>query len=199
MISAESTKTKEPVKQTKTLDLVYLAIGAALISVCSWISIPTPVPFTLQTMAVFAILLLLGGDRGTFSILTYIVMGAIGLPVFSGFRGGVSVLFGNTGGYILGFLLTGLLYLLFTRKSGQKTGIEIVALVLGLLVCYAFGTAWFMYIYLRDTGSVGVWTVLGWCVFPFILPDLIKMALAFVLAKRVKPVIRGRDASSSKS
>ena len=175
---------------SRTLDLAYIAIGAALISICSWISIPTAVPFTLQTFAVFAVLLLIGGKRGIMSILTYILMGAVGVPVFSGFTGGVGVLLGKTGGYILGFLLTGIIYFLFTKFLSEKLLVEILALVLGLLVCYAFGTGWFMYIYMRDTGAVGLATVLSWCVIPFIIPDLVKMAVAFVIAHRVKPIIK---------
>ena len=188
---------KKTGKRATSLDLAYIAIGAALITICSWISIPMAVPFTLQTFAVFTVLLLLGGRRGLMSILTYILMGAIGLPVFSGFSGGVGVLLGKTGGYILGFLFTAIIYLLFTvcfrtspGDSILRTVIEVLALVLGLLVCYGFGTGWFMYIYMRDTGSVGLVTVLSWCVIPFILPDLLKLVLAFVIAHRVRFVIK---------
>ena len=177
-------------RKVRTLDAAYIAIGAALIAVCSWISIPWTVPFTMQTFGVFFVLLLLGGIRGTISIVVYILIGLVGVPVFSGFAGGVGVLFGKTGGYILGFVLTGLIYLVFVEVLGDKKGIRLIALAVGLLACYAGGTAWFMYIYLRDVGVVGLMTVLSWCVFPFILPDLLKMALAYVVAKRVKPVIK---------
>ena len=173
-----------------TTDLVYIAIAAALMAVCSWISIPTAVPFTLQTFAVFVALLTLGGERGTVAVLVYVMMGAVGMPVFSGFTGGIGILFGKTGGYILGFIFMGLIFIAITKLFGKKLFSEIIALLIGLFMCYAFGTAWFMYIYLRSTGAVGVLTVLGWCVFPFIIPDLLKMFLAFVIAKRVKPVIR---------
>ena len=183
-------KMTQPGPRIKTLDLVYIAIGAALIAICSWISIPTAVPFTLQTFAVFAVLSILGGRRGTISVTVYILMGAVGLPVFAGFKGGIGVLFGNTGGYILGFLLTGLIYILFQKLFGQKDLTDIIALILGLIVCYAFGTAWFMHLYLKNTGEVGLMTVLSWCVFPFIIPDLIKLALAFVISRRVKGVIK---------
>ena len=93
----ENTKSLEKVKTT---DLVFIAAGAALITICSWISIPTAVPFTLQTFAVFVVLLILGGERGTLSTIVYVIMGAVGIPVFSGFKGGLGVLFGKTGGYI---------------------------------------------------------------------------------------------------
>ena len=186
----ESRSISKTDSQIKTTDLVYVAIGAALIVICSWISIPTAVPFTLQTFSVFTVLSLLGGRRGTLSILVYILMGAVGIPVFSGFKGGVGVLLGNTGGYILGFLLTGLIFILFERFFGTKAVPVIVALILGLALCYAFGTAWFMYLYLKNTGEVGLMTVLSWCVFPFIIPDIIKLVLALFISRRVKHVIK---------
>jgi biotin transport system substrate-specific component len=187
MSSTGAVKTRENIK---VLDLVYIAIGAALIAICSWISIPTAVPFTLQTFAVFFVLLLLGGERGTLATIIYVLLGAVGLPVFSGFKGGIGILFGSTGGYILGFLFIGLIYILFTRFFKKKIAIKVAALVLGLAVCYAFGTAWFMHVYMQSSGEVGLITVLGWCVFPFIIPDLLKLALAVVIARRVEPVVR---------
>ena len=176
----------------RTLDLVYVAIGAALITVCAWITIPTTVPFTLQTFGVFAVLLLLGGVRGTMSVLVYILLGAVGVPVFSGFNSGFGVLLGSTGGYIVGFVFMGLLYIAAVKLFGEKQPVKIAALAVGLLVCYAFGTAWFMYVYIGSKGPVSLMTVLGWCVFPFILPDLAKMAVAVLVARRVKPFIKDR-------
>ncbi|MBO4696422.1 MAG: biotin transporter BioY [Lachnospiraceae bacterium] len=175
----------------KTLDAAYIAIGAALITIGSWISIPTTVPFTMQTFAVFLVLMLLGGLRGTLSIVVYILLGMVGVPVFSGFNGGLGVILGKTGGYIVGFVLTGILYGLFVKLLGEKRAVQLTALVIGLAACYAVGTVWFIYIYLRDIGAVAYMTVLSWCVFPFIVPDLLKLGLACVIAKRVKPVIKG--------
>lgn len=175
---------------TTVLDLVYISIGAVLIAICSWISIPTAVPFTFQTFAVFFVLLLLGGKRGTVAILVYVLLGAVGVPVFAGFGGGIGILLGSTGGYILGFLFIGLIYMLFTRFLKKKMIVKVAALLLGLVVCYTFGTAWFMYVYIKNSGTVGLVTVLGWCVFPFIVPDLVKLALAVVIAKRVEPVMK---------
>ena len=177
-------------KKTKTLDLIYIAIGAAIITVCSWISIPMTVPFTLQTFAVFATLLILGGYRGTVATVVYVLMGAIGLPVFAGFSGGLAIILGNTGGYILGFIFIGLIYATSIRLFGEKIYVELSALLTGLVVCYAFGTAWFMHVYMRNTGTVGLMTVLSWCVFPFVIPDLLKMALAFAVSRRVRSIIR---------
>ena len=187
MSSTEAVKTRD---NSKVLDLVYIAIGAALIAICSWISIPTAVPFTLQTFAVFFVLLALGGERGTLATLVYVLLGAVGVPVFAGFSGGIGILLGSTGGYIIGFLFTVLIYILFTKFFKKNIVIKIVALVLGLAVCYAFGTAWFMHVYVQNSGEVGLLTVLGWCVFPFIIPDLLKLALAVVISKRIEPVIK---------
>ncbi|MCR5557754.1 MAG: biotin transporter BioY [Butyrivibrio sp.] len=183
------TKAIESKGRSSVLDLVYISIGAALIAICSWISIPTAVPFTLQTFAVFFVLNLLGGERGTIATLIYVLLGAVGVPVFAGFSGGIGVLLGNTGGYIFGFILMGIIYIFMTKILGNKNVVKIAALVIGLAVCYAFGTAWFMYVYMKNTGDVGLLTVLAWCVFPFIIPDIIKLVLAFVISKRIEPVI----------
>lgn len=95
-------------ERNKTQDLVYVSIFAVLIAVCSWISIPAAVPFTLQTMGVFTAVGILGGRRGSMAVLIYILLGIIGIPVFAGFTGGIGVLAGTTGGYIVGFLVSAL-------------------------------------------------------------------------------------------
>lgn len=184
-VGAEVTKSK-----ITTKELVFTALMAVIIAVCSWISIPTTVPFTLQTFGVFMAVGLLGGKKGTISVLVYILLGAVGVPVFAGFSGGIGVLFGTTGGYIVGFLLSGLVYWAMTAAFGEKLPIMIVAMVLGLIVCYAFGTAWFMIVYAKNTAPIGLMTALGWCVFPFIIPDCIKIALAIVLTKQLKKYVK---------
>lgn len=172
-------------QRLQTIDLIYIALGAVLIAICSWISIPTTVPFTLQTLAVCFVLSALGGKRGTASILIYILLGAVGMPVFAGFASGIGILLGNTGGYIAGFIIMGLVYWLFERVCGKKPWVEILSMLLGLVVLYAFGTAWFLFVYARTSEPVGLWLALSWCVFPFVVPDLVKMGLALVLARRV--------------
>lgn len=165
--------------------LCQIALFAAIIAVCSQIQIPLTVPFTMQTFAVFSALAILGGKNGTISILIYIALGAIGVPVFAGFSGGIGVLFGTTGGYILGFLFSGLLYWLITHFLGTKLPVMIAAMALGLIVCYTFGTVWFIQVYTSKVESIGLMAALGWCVFPFILPDCVKIALAILIAKRL--------------
>ncbi len=164
-------------------------MGAAFIAICSFITVPTAVPFTLQTLAVFLTVGLLGGGLGTTSVVIYILLGAVGLPVFSGFRGGVGVLFGATGGYIVGFIACALVMWLITSRFGNGTKSLAFAMALGLVACYTLGTVWFMTIYLRSNDTITLLSVLTKCVFPFILPDTIKIILALILIKRLRPLI----------
>ena len=170
-------------------DLAYIAMGVALIAVCSWISVPMTIPFTMQTFAVCLVTALFGLRRGMWTVLCYILLGAVGAPVFSGFKGGIGALLGTTGGYIVGFLFTALIVGLAVEKFGRSLPVLIVSMVLGILVCYAFGTAWFMVVYARKTGPIGLGTALGWCVFPYLLPDAVKIALASVLTTRLYPLL----------
>lgn len=175
----------------KTYDMVYIGIFAALIAVCSWISIPTAIPFTLQTFAVFLAVALLGGRRGTLAVVVYVLLGAIGVPVFAEFTGGIDIILRNTGGYIIGFIFSALAMWLLEGVLGAKLWAQAVSMTVGLLVCYAFGTAWFMFVYMRSTGAVGLSTVLGWCVMPFIIPDAVKIALALILSRALKKPLAG--------
>ena len=136
----EETKRVTGKKGFSLRDMVLCALFAAILAVSAWLTVPGEVPFTLQTFGVFAALGLLGGKRGTIAIALYLVLGAVGLPVFSGFRGGFGVLLGTTGGYIFGFLLSGLLYWALTALLGNKGWVRLLAMVLGLLLCYAAGT-----------------------------------------------------------
>lgn len=174
----------------KTRSMVYVALFAVLMAVCAWISVPSAVPFTMQTFAVFLALNVLGGRRGTLAVVVYILMGAVGMPVFSHFQGGLGVLFQASGGYIIGFLFTALIMWGMESFAGQRVWIRILSMLLGLLVCYAFGTAWFMVLYARTSGAIGVGAALLWCVVPYIIPDLIKMALTLTLARRLHTALK---------
>lgn len=182
--------TTAAVTKSKTYDMVYIAIFAVLMAIWSWISIPTGVPFTLQTFGVFLAIGVLGGRRGTLAVLVYILLGAIGVPVFAGFTGGIGILLNNTGGYIIGFLFSALAMWGMEILFGKKTWVLALSMVIGLVVCYAFGTAWFMAVYAKDAGAIGLATALGWCVFPFVIPDLIKIALALALSRRLAAVMK---------
>ena len=163
-------------------NMARCALFAALLTVCAWISVPVAdVAVTLQTLGVALALWLLGGKIGTLSIFVYLLLGIVGLPVFSGFQGGAGALLGATGGYIMGFLLWALLYWLITALFPQKT---VLAMALGLLVCYGFGTVWFSQVYLQ--GGAGLGFVLLKCVVPYWIPDAVKLTVAWFLAKRLR-------------
>lgn len=174
----------------RTVDLAYVALFAVLIAACAWISIPATIPFTLQTFGIFASLTVLGGRRGTYATVVYLLLGAVGLPVFSGFQAGIGTLLGATGGFILGFAAQALIYWLLTARLGTSVPAMAAAGVLSLAVCYIFGTAWFLTVYAQTTGPISLGTALGWCVIPFILPDLGKLALAIALSLRLKKFVR---------
>ena len=186
----ESVQTKP---RFRTLDLAYIALFAALMAACAWVSVPVPkpfVPFTLQTFAVFAAVLCLGGGRAFYAVLVYLLCGAAGLPVFSGFQGGPGILLGSTGGYLIGFLALALVFHGATVLFGDAPAVQIAACVCGLAVCYAFGTAWFLIVYAASSGAIGLMTALSWCVIPFIFPDMVKLCMAAVLAQRVRKLMK---------
>ncbi|MBD5477552.1 MAG: biotin transporter BioY [Lachnospiraceae bacterium] len=177
-------------QKSRTFDMVYMAVFAALMAICSWISIPTVVPFTMQTFALFLAVGVLGGRRGSLTVLLYILLGAVGIPVFAGFQGGISVLMGPSGGYLIGFLFTALAMWAMEKLPGKKTWILAFSMVMGMIIYYVFGTAWFMVVYTKNTGAVALATVLGWCVIPFIIPDFAKIAIALLLSKRLARIIK---------
>ena len=162
--------------------MIFVSLMAVVIALCSWLSVPSVVPFTMQTFAVFSALLLLGGKRGFLAVGLYILLGAFGLPVFSGFRGGLGALLGPTGGYILGFLLTALLYWILEGRLHS-----LIPLILGLLLCYLFGTLWFVKVYTAGGDSITFGGALMLCVVPFLIPEVIKQVLAFTLSARLRP------------
>lgn len=180
---------KRNLKKNMTLDIVLIGVFAALISACSFITIPGPVPFTLQVFGVFCALGMLGGRNGTVAILIYILLGALGVPVFAGFKSGFGVLMGPTGGYIIGFLFSGLLYWLITgalkKHYDGKFWLMLIAMIASVLLLYVFGTAWFVIVYSKLKGVIKISKALSLCVLPFIPWDLLKITAAASLSKIV--------------
>ena len=139
-----------------------------------------PVPITLQTFAVFLSLLILGAKKGTASVIAYLLLGLVGLPVFSGFHSGLSALLSPTGGYVLGLFLICLIFAVLNKVF--KGRFKILSLITGLIICYLTGTLW----YVIFTGEKSFFAVLTVTVLPFIIPDIIKLFLAYIIAKRIK-------------
>lgn len=170
-------------RYSKTSYLVLCGLFAALTAVCSLITIPlgfTPVPVNLGTLAVFLTGGLLGKKYGTISIAIYVLLGAAGIPVFSGFRAGIAVLAGPTGGYIIGYIAA-----VFVIGLLTEIFLDALSMACGLIVCYAMGTAWFMI-----SSGTPLWASLVSCVFPFLIGDVIKIAAAALLVRRLRPLLR---------
>lgn len=176
--------------KSTTRDLVFIALSTTIMIVCAFITIPFYVPFTLQTFALFTIIGLFGTKKAFISVCIYLLLGMVGLPVFSGFRGGIGNLLGVTGGYLIGFLFTALISGTLLRMFSKKKKLSVLgyfmAMALGLIVCYIFGTIWYLFLYTNSTGSISITSVLSLCVFPFILPDMAKMGLSFYVVKILK-------------
>ncbi len=169
-----------------TKDLIMTAQCAGLIAVCAWISIPAAVPFTLQTFGVFMASGLLGGKKGAAAVAVYLLLGAAGVPVFSGFTGGIGHIAGPTGGYLMGFLFSALVMWMAEYFFGRSMKVLVISMAAGLVVCYAFGTAWFMMTSAMGGSGTGLMTALSLCVFPYVIPDALKIALAARLTKRLR-------------
>ncbi len=185
-VKKENDNGSNRLKHKALLDMIYVALFAAVICVCSLISINIgEVPITLQTFAVCAAAAMLGWKRGTLSVIIYILLGAIGLPVFAGGSGGFGIIAGSTGGYIVGFIFTALIVGVVADKFNRKIIALVIAMVVGILVCYAFGTPWFMFVTNMD-----LVTSLGYCVIPFLIPDAVKIIVATVLVNRLNKIVK---------
>lgn len=173
-------------KQT-TASLVRCALMAALMAVFSQIAIPlgfTPVPINLATLGVFLAGGLLGAWRGALSMGAYVLLGAVGLPVFAQFSGGVGILAGPTGGFILGYLFCAWVTGLFYDRIPGCVVWNIAGMALGLILCYACGTAWYLY-----QTHAGLGAALTACVLPFLPGDAIKIACAAILIPKLRKAL----------
>lgn len=168
-------------KKRKTYMMVITAMMTAVTCVLAPLSIPIGlVPISFTNLAIYLSLYLLGWKMGTVSYIVYICIGAMGIPVFSGFSGGLSKLLGPTGGYIIGFIPVAIIAGLVIEKNNNRI-IQFVAMGLGTAVCYVFGTAWFC---LVTESSVAA--ALGICVFPFIPGDIAKIIIAITIGSMIR-------------
>lgn len=166
----------------KTIALIGLM--AALLCIMGPLSIPlpfSPVPLSLTNLAIFITIYVLGMKKGTISYLIYLLLGAAGLPIFSGFSGGLGKLLGPTGGYLFGFVFMALICGYFIDRWFQKWYLCLVGLLIGTAVCNLLGTLWLAY---QNSMSIPAALMVG--VMPFILGDLMKIAISLILG----PVLR---------
>ncbi len=160
------------------------ALMAAVLCVIGPFSIPIgPIPLSLALVGIYLCAYTLGAKRGTLAVFIYILLGAVGLPVFTGFAGGPAKLFGPTGGYIAGYLLTAFICGIFTERF-TKWYVQLAGMVLGLIACYTLGTLWFMF-----QAHVSFIEALATCVIPFVVFDLIKIALGMSLGMAIKKAL----------
>ena len=163
-------------RRGKTYRMAMTALMAAVTCVLAPMAIPIgPVPISFTNLAIYLSLYLLGWKRGTVSYLVYVLIGAVGVPVFSGFTGGLGKLAGATGGYIVGFIPMAVIAGLVIDRYRNR-GLQLAGMIVGTAVCYAFGTAWFI----LQMGCTLPYA-LTVCVLPFIPFDAAKVALASVL------------------
>lgn len=182
--------------QQKTKNLILTGMFTAIISVMSQITIPLqPIPFSLSFFAIFLTGMLLKPKYAFFATLAYILLGAFGLPVFAGLRGGLHVITGMTGGFIVAYpimaLITSTSYQLSKRvkitafiKNISRIALPTLGMIISLLISYFIGTLWFSYV----SGSTIAYS-LTVCVFPFIAFDLLKIALAISFSSILRKVI----------
>ncbi|MBQ8171051.1 MAG: biotin transporter BioY [Oscillospiraceae bacterium] len=166
--------------------MVFTAIMAAAICITAPLSIPMPtaVPLSLATLAVYLAGALLGKVKGSAAVAVYILLGLVGLPVFSGFMGGPAVLFGATGGYIIGYLPCAFITGAFSESFGGKPLALVVGMTLGTLLLYIIGTVWFMVF----TGS-DIMSALMVCVVPFLVGDVLKVTAAAAVSVSLRKKI----------
>ena len=166
----------QTLRTTNTYAMAVTALMTAVTCILAPLSIPIgPVPISLTNFAIYLSLYLLDWKKGTISYILYLLLGLVGLPVFSGFTGGIGKLAGPTGGYIIGFIPMAIIAGIVIDKFSQRW-IQILGMIVGTAICYAFGTAWFCI-----QAGYTVSAALAVCVIPFIPADLIKMVIAMII------------------
>lgn len=169
----------------KSLKITLCALFAAFTAICSQIQIPLPyIPINLALLAVFMAGAILGVGYGTTSMCVYVLMGAVGVPVFAGFKGGLGALTGATGGYIVGYIVCAFIIGIIIKYTGAKIYNMVIAIIIGMAACYILGTVWFIVL----TGNTLV-SSLSICVLPFLPGDAVKIALASILSVRLRSVV----------
>ena len=184
----------EPLAQTssRTRSIAFTALSIAIMAVSAWITVPIgPVPFTLQMFAVTFAIVLLTPRQAIGAIAGYLALGAIGVPVFSGMRGGIGVLLGPTGGFLWGYLFgvaAAVALLALVRKRGiDNFGVCVAAGIVFTAIAYVCGWAWYMVV-----ASVDPIASFAVTVAPFIVVDLVKIVAAVAVARAVIRAVPAR-------
>jgi len=169
-------------KRRSVYQLTVCALMAAVMCVLGPMSIPIGmVPISFTNLVIYLAVCLLGMKWGTVSVAVYLLLGAVGLPVFSGYTGGLGKLVGPTGGYLIGFLFMALIGGLFLERFHNHLAWTILGMILGTAVTYAFGTVWFIVLM-----KCQLWYALTVCVFPFLVFDLIKIVVATLVGGTIR-------------
>ena len=171
---------------TAVYKITFVAMCVAFLTLCSWISIPFFINITLQVFAVFLISSISTPIISLLSITSYIFLGLIGVPVFSGFKSGISAFAGVSGGFLVGFVISALLISLFSRYYFGNRALHLVLMSISLLICYLCGVLWyiFVYNYYVDVPFVDVLMI---CVLPFVIPDILKILLVWIVYRKLSP------------
>lgn len=174
-------RTMETEKKFSITQIAVIGVMTAVICILAPFSLPIgPVPISFTNLAIYIALYVLGMKRGTISYLIYLLIGLVGVPVFSGFTGGPQKLFGPTGGYLIGFIPMAVIAGIVIDKCMKKWYFCLLAMIAGTWVCYLFGTAW-----LAFQANMTFKAALAAGVIPFIIEDLIKMVLALLIGPQI--------------
>ena len=167
------------------IQLTFMAMMAAVTCILGPLSVPIgQIPISLTNLVIYFTVFVLGIWAGTGSYGIYLLLGAVGLPVFSGFAGGLGKLLGPTGGYLIGFIFMALIGGAVIELSHRNIFLTMLGWVVGTAVAYAFGTVWFVYLM-----KCSVTYALTVCVYPFIGFDIVKIVIATLLGKTVRYAI----------
>ena len=172
-------------KRNQTLFITMGALFTALLAVCSQIQIPLPrIPINLALFSVYLAGIILGPAAGSVSVIVYVLLGMAGIPVFAGFKSGIAAITGPTGGYIVGYIFAAFVTGMIVKLAGDKIYLLVIASLAGMIVCYALGTAWFMYS--MKVNFISAFTV---CILPFLPGDAVKIVFAAVIGNRLRRLI----------
>ncbi|ENK1243957.1 biotin transporter BioY [Clostridium sporogenes] len=175
-------------KKLEIRDMVYSALFATIIAVSSYITIPlpiSPVPITAQGLAVMLAGCVLTPVQAALSMVTFLFMGAIGIPVFSGGTSGIGVILGKTGGYLIGYLIGVIIISLLVRKNKSLVSMLIACFIGGIVVVHILGSAW-----LGQVTSIGIKKAFLLGSAPFIPGDIIKAVVAVLIGKKLSKSIK---------